>query len=79
MRINKTKSKNFVHYSIIQDITNAQGKRSTKVYENIGNMDKLKERAGDKDPLEWLKDYVNDLNNLLLMLVISFCKIFTTN
>ena len=62
MRINKTKSKNFVHYSIIQDITNAQGKRSTKVYENIGNMDKLKERAGDKDPLEWLKDYVNDLN-----------------
>ena len=65
MRINKTKSKNFVHYSIIQDITNAQGKRSTRVYENIGNMDKLKERAGDKEPLEWLKDYVDDLNRKL--------------
>lgn len=62
MRINKTKSKNHVHFSIIQDITNAQGKRTTKVYENIGNMEKLKARAGDRDPLEWLKDYVEDLN-----------------
>ena len=62
MRINKTKSKNHVHFSIIQDITNAQGKRTTKVYENIGNMEKLKARAGDKEPLEWLKNYVDDLN-----------------
>ena len=62
MRINKTKSKNHVHFSIIQDITNAQGKRTTKVYENIGNMEKLKTRAGDREPLEWLNEYVNKLN-----------------
>ena len=61
MRINKTKSKNMEHYSIIQDI-NKNGKRTTKVYENIGNFEKLKQRAGDKDPLVWLKNYVQELN-----------------
>ena len=44
MRINKTKSKNNEHYSIIQDITK-NGKRTTRVYENIGNYEKLKSRA----------------------------------
>ena len=61
MRINKTKSKNKEHYSIIQDV-NINGKRTTKVYESIGNIDKLKIRAGNEDPLEWLKNYVAELN-----------------
>ena len=49
MRINKTKSKNKEHYSIIQDVK-INGKRTTKVYENIGSFDKLKLRAGDEEP-----------------------------
>ena len=61
MHIKKTKSKNFEHYSIIYD-TKVNGKRTSKVYENIGNFDKLKLRAGDEDPLTWLKNYVDDLN-----------------
>lgn len=61
MRINKTKSKNYEHYSIIQDITK-NGKRTTRVYENIGNYEKLKLRAGDKDPFIWLNEYVEKLN-----------------
>ena len=61
MRINKTKSKNKEHYSIIQDVK-INGKRTTKVYENIGSFDKLKLRAGDEEPLEWLKNYVAELN-----------------
>ena len=61
MRINKTKSKNMEHYSIIQDITK-NGKRTTKVYENIGNYDKLKLRAGDEAPIVWLNNYVKELN-----------------
>lgn len=61
MRINKTKSKNYEHYSIIQDITK-NGKRTTQVYENIGNYEKLKLRAGDEDPIVWLKKYVEKLN-----------------
>lgn len=50
MRINKTKSKNQEHYSIIQDI-NKNGKRTTRVYENIGNLEMLKQRAGNQEPL----------------------------
>ena len=61
MFIKKTKSKNKEHYSIIYNIK-VNGKRTSKVYENIGNYDKLKERAGDEDPLTWLKNYVNELN-----------------
>ena len=61
MRINKTKSKNQEHFSIIKDITK-NGKRTTFVFENIGNLDKLKQRAGDTDPLQWLQKYVEELN-----------------
>ena len=63
MRINKTKSKNKEHYSIIQDVK-INGKRTTRVYENIGNLDNLKLRAGDEDPLEWLKNYVAESENM---------------
>lgn len=62
MRIKITNSKNKKHYSIIQDITTLQGKRTTKVYENIGNEENLKARAGKKDPLIWLGEYVAKLN-----------------
>ncbi len=61
MHIKKTKSKNFEHYSIIYDIV-VNGKRTSKVYENIGNYDKLKLRAGKEDPLIWLDNYVKELN-----------------
>lgn len=61
MRINKTKSKNQEHYSIIQDI-NKNGKRTTRVYENIGNLEILKQRAGNEEPLVWLNNYVKELN-----------------
>ena len=61
MRINKTRSKNKEHFSIIQDITK-NGKRTTCVYENIGNYERLKERAGNEEPMIWLKNYVKELN-----------------
>ena len=61
MRINRTKSKNKEHFSIIQDI-NKNGKKTTRVYENIGNLEKLKLRAGNEDPFVWLESYVRELN-----------------
>ena len=64
MHIKKTKSKNFEHYSIIYD-TKINGRRTSKVYENIGNYEKLKLRAGNEDPLSWLNNYVKELNNKL--------------
>ena len=62
MRIKITNSKNSKHYSIIQDIVK-NGKRTTKVYENIGNLNSLKQRAGTEDPIIWLQNYVDNLNN----------------
>jgi transposase len=61
MRIKKVKTKNTVQYSIIKDIT-INGKRTTKIYENLGTLDKIKKRAGEINPFVWLKDYVYKLN-----------------
>ena len=61
MRIRATKTKNTIQYAIIKDI-NKNGKRTTCVYENIGNLEKLKKRAGDMNPMEWLNNYVKKLN-----------------
>lgn len=61
MRIKITKSKNTTHYAIIKDIIK-NNKRTTCIYENLGTLDKIKTRAGNKDPLEWLNGYVKDLN-----------------
>lgn len=62
MRIRKTKSKNQEHYAIIYDV-NINGKRTTKIYENIGNLENLKSRSKGEDPIEWLNSYVKYLNN----------------
>ena len=61
MRIRKTKSKNQEHYAIIYDVK-VNGKRTTKIYENLGNYDNLKLRSKDSDPIEWLNKYVDSLN-----------------
>lgn len=61
MRVKTTKSRNSVHYSIIKDI-NINGKRTTKVYENIGSLDNLRLKSNGQDPVVWLNDYVSTLN-----------------
>ena len=61
MRVKITKTKNTTQYTIIKDIYR-NNKRTTCVYENLGTIEKIKERAGDEEPLEWLKNYVAELN-----------------
>lgn len=61
MRIKISSSKNSKSYSIIYDVT-VNGKRTTKIYESLGNLDDIKIRANGKDPLIWLNDYVDSLN-----------------
>ena len=61
MRIKITKNKNTTHYTIIKDVYR-NNKRTTCVYENLGTINKIKLRAGDEEPLEWLKNYVKELN-----------------
>mgnify|MGYP004512509071 FL=1 len=63
MRLKITKSKNNVHYSIIKDYTPLNGKRTTKVYENLGNQKKVEERFGTINTLDKIKKYVNQLND----------------
>ena len=48
MRLSKTSNKNNTTYFIIKDYTNLNGKRSTCVYEALGNDEKLKERRSWK-------------------------------
>ena len=64
MRIKIVKTKNTMQYSIIKDIKR-NGKRTTTIYENLGTIEKLKQRAGNEDPLIWLKKYVDKLNKEL--------------
>ena len=62
MRLKISKSKNSCSYSIIQDYKN-NGKRTTRIVETLGNLDQIKLKANGKDPKEWLKEYVDLLNN----------------
>lgn len=52
MRIKIPKNKHTTHYSIIKDIYK-NNKRTTCVYENMGTIEKVKERAEDEDLLVW--------------------------
>ena len=49
MHIKKTKSKNSNHYSIIIDVI-INNKRTSKVYENIGNYNDFKQRPNGERP-----------------------------
>lgn len=60
MRLKITKSKNNVHYSIIKDFTN--GKRTTKIFENLGNQHQIEERFGKEKPLIKIREYISSLN-----------------
>ena len=63
MRLKITKSKNNLHYSIIKDYTPINGKRTTKVFENLGNQAKVESRFGKENTIFKIKQYVNKLNN----------------
>ena len=61
MRLKVTNSKNNTHYSIIYDYTTLSGKRTTRVFENLGNMLQLEERFGKVDTLAKVNEYVEKL------------------
>lgn len=63
MRLKTSKSKNAVLYYIIKDFTDIKGKRTTKIYEKLGNQKQVEERFGKEDTLNKIKEYINELNN----------------
>lgn len=63
MRLNIRTLNNYSYYSIIKDYTNIDGKRSTKIFEKLGNQEQVEERFGKVDTINKIKEYINELNN----------------
>ena len=61
MRLGISKSKNTINFYIIKDYTR-NGKRSTKHVLRIGNLEEVKNLAGNMDYNIWLKDFVKKYN-----------------
>ena len=63
MRLNIRKMNNYYYYSIIKDYTNLNGKRTTKIFEKLGNQEQVEKRFGKIDTINKIKEYINELNN----------------
>ncbi|MDG2769838.1 hypothetical protein P7M38_25205, partial [Vibrio parahaemolyticus] len=61
MRLSFSKSKNATSLYVIKDVVE-NNKRTTKVVEKLGTLDDLEKKLNGKDPIEWAKNYVQDLN-----------------
>lgn len=62
MRLHIRKKGNYSYYSIIKDYTNLNGKRTTKIFEKLGNQSQVEERFGKNNTIENIKKYIDDLN-----------------
>lgn len=63
MRLSYSKSKNATLFYIIKDYTNLKGKRTTKIFEKLGNQQQIEERFGKEDTLNKINEYIENLNN----------------
>ena len=63
MRLKTSKSKNATLYYVIKDYTNIKGKRTTKIFEKLGNQEQVEERFGKNDTINKIKEYIDSLNN----------------
>jgi len=63
MRLKTSKSKNATLYYVIKDYTDIHRKRTTKIFEKLGNQEQVEERFGKIDTINKIKEYINDLNN----------------
>lgn len=61
MRLSVSRSKNSISLYVIES-TYKNGVRSSRVVEKLGTADELKEKIGERDPIEWAKEYIAELN-----------------
>lgn len=61
MRLSFSKSKNSTSIYIIKDVTK-KNKRTTQIVEKLGTINELEEKLNGQDPIEWAKNYVEELN-----------------
>ena len=64
MRLKITRTKSDTNYYIIKDITK-NGKRTTQIYEKLGNIGEISKRANGEEPLKWITNYIENLNSAL--------------
>ena len=62
MRLKISKSKNATLYYIIKDYTNINGKRSTIIFDKLGNQKQVEERFGKTNTIGNIKKYIFELN-----------------
>ena len=65
MRLKKTVTKSNTTYCIIRDYKNLQGKRTTAIYEALGNEEKLIERFGKDHTMDKVQEYIDSLNQYI--------------
>jgi transposase len=63
MRLSISKSKNATSYYVKEDVT-IDGKRTSKIIEKLGTAAELEKKLGGRDPEEWAREYVEELNRL---------------
>ena len=61
MKLTITRSKNSVCF-YVQKTVRKDGKITTVTVEKLGNLDQVKTRAAGRDPYDWAKEYVEELN-----------------
>ncbi|EHQ87645.1 IS1634 family transposase [Desulfosporosinus youngiae] len=61
MRLSISKSKNATSFYVIQSVFE-NGRRSTKVVEKLGTLAELQQKLNGRDPIEWAKSYIEELN-----------------
>ena len=65
MRLKKVTTKSNNNYAIIMDYKNLSGKRSTCIYEILGNDKNLQERFGTENTMDKVKEYIDSLNQMI--------------
>ena len=63
MRLHIRTKNNYSYYSIIKDYTNLNGKRSTKIFEKLGNQNQVEDRFGKDNTIQKIKEYIEELNS----------------
>lgn len=61
MRLKITKTKSDTNYYIIKDVIK-NGKRTTEIFEKLGNIGQISKRSNGEEPLVWVNKYIENLN-----------------
>jgi len=62
MRLKKTESKNSCSLYVIKSFRDDNGKNTSKIVETLGTVKELREKLNGRDPEEWAKEHIEELN-----------------